>query len=90
LFSGLEGESYDNNLTYTYTATFTSRCTRDWSEDEIITDPRGNSIQFNAAEIAAIKAVRLKPYFYGVNDSADGYLRVGSYPTTNFQAIFGI
>jgi hypothetical protein len=90
LFSGIEGESLDNGLTYTYTAIFSSRITRDWSEFDTITNNRGETITFSPAEVEAIRNVIVKTYIYGQNSSADGFLRVGPYPMNDFQALFGV
>ena len=90
LFSGIEGESYDNGNTYTYRAIFSSRVTRDWSEFDIITDHRGLSITFSTAEKESIRNVIVKQYIYGQNNSADGFLRVGAYPLSDFISLFGV
>jgi hypothetical protein len=62
LLSGLEGQTIDNGRTYTYSATFSTRQKRDWSEYSLIKDDQGHSTAHTKAQIAQIQAVMGRTY----------------------------
>lgn len=82
----IDGVTSDDGLTYTYTATLTTKMFEDWSEVVFIADDRGRAI--NIPE-DSVKALRDKPYEYGRDTSVNGLTKVGMFPTTNFTSLFG-
>lgn len=90
LFSGLDGDSFDNGVTYTYTVTVSTRQVRDWSEFAVIEDDRGNAITFTTVEQQAVFDVISQAYAYNVNTNANGFIRAGMQAMTDFGPLFGI
>jgi hypothetical protein len=87
LYSGIDAYTDDNGLTRTYTATFSTKMTQDWSQLGFIEDDSGQAIAVPEADVAALRA---KPYAYGQDDSVNGLLLVGMQRLRNFYDIFGI
>lgn len=90
MVSALDGDTYDNGQTYTYTVTFSTRQTRDWSDFGGITDDYGHAIHVaNAASI--VFDLKAQPYKYDIIGVTDqGFLRTGNFPLASFATVFGI
>lgn len=93
LFSDIIGETVDNGITYTYTATFSTKQWEDWSQLGFIQDDNGVPVMIapTIAEVnALVKKLRLKPYAVGQDTTVNGLTKVGDYPMVDFKKIFGI
>lgn len=101
----LDGETTDEGITYTYSATWTTRANKnqilgvnngpnavllDWSEYFPFIDNQRQALKLSAADLKAYQALRKKPYAYGVDNSVNGITKVGFYPVVDFFNIFGI
>jgi hypothetical protein len=87
LYSGIEGFSDDDKTTYTYTATFTTRQTEDWSQVGFMTDDTGQPITIPEDDVATL---RKKEYDYTRDISVRGMLKTGMFRLRSFYDIFGI
>jgi hypothetical protein len=87
LYSGIEGFSDDDKTTYTYTATFTTKQTEDWSQVGFMTDDTGQPITVPEDDVATL---RQKEYDYGRDESVNGMLKLGMFRLRSFYDIFGI
>lgn len=85
LFSGLEGLSNDNGITYTYTCTFSTKKVEDWRQLEFLRDEHGVSI---IADPTTVFTAKLQKYFYGVQ-YYNGFDVVGMHDVKDFSQIFG-
>lgn len=86
LFSGLEGESDDNGITYRYTCTLTTKQREDWSQIEYLKDERGVAVIVKSTDVTAL---RVKPYAFSIDTSVNGVTKVGLYPLVDFSTLFG-
>lgn len=90
LLSGLDAYSDDNGLTWTYQATWSTRCTRDWSEYSPMMNERGLPVLgSDATTVAAVKALYATDYDYGFT-MINGITKAGLYPLSDFLALFGV
>lgn len=87
LFSGLDGYTDDDGVTYTYTATFTTKQRENWSQLGFMTDDNGQAIAIPEASVATLRATE---YAYAQNTTVNGLLLTGQVPLADFFAIFGI
>ena len=86
LFSGLEGLSDDNGITYSYRVTISTKQREDWSQVEYLRDDRGVSVIVPEANV---RTLRNTPYAYSQDSSVNGLLKVGLFPMVNFYNLFG-
>lgn len=87
LFSAIDGYTQDDGLTYTYSATFTTKETENWLQLGFMEDDTGQPVFVPPATVAGVRAL---PYFYGKNNTVDGILVAGMYDLADFFSIFGI
>lgn len=87
LMSSLSGETVDDGITYTYSATWTTKQKEDWSQFGFLEDDRGRPIPLPEADVMNL---RKKPYEYSVDDTVNGVLKAGMYALSDFFSIFGI
>jgi len=86
LYTGIEGESLDDGITYTFTATISTKQREDWSEVNFLVDDRGQPIPLPEADV---EALRSKPYEYSIDNSTNGVVKVGMAPLADFTSLFG-
>lgn len=86
MYSGIDGFT-DDNITYTYTATFSTKQIEDWSQYGFMYDDTGQPIAVPEADVVAL---RTAAYSYGRDTSKNGILKVGMKREKDFFNIFGV
>lgn len=87
MYSGIEAFTDDDEVTRTYTATFSTKNKEDWSQLGFMEDDAGNAIVIPEADVAAL---RNKDYEFGQDSSVNGLLKVGMLPMVDFFDVLGI
>lgn len=90
LFSGIEGISDDNGITYTYTATFTTKQIEDWKQIQYLKDDHGVAVIADPLQTAYAKT---HDYQYGIinyvaGSPFNGISVVGLKKMTDFSSVF--
>lgn len=87
LVTGLTGESMDNGLTFTYSATFSTWIDRDWSLYKYFVNPDGVKILIPPTVVAALINAA---YVQDQTNDNHGITKWGPFATSDFPAIFGL
>ena len=87
LMTALSGETVDDSITYTYSATWSTKQKEDWSQFAFLEDDHGHPLPINESDL---NTLRVKEYDYSIDDSVMGIIKVGMYPIVDFFPIFGI
>lgn len=87
LFSGIEGSSQDQGITYTYTAVLSTKQTEDWSQMGFYVDEAGHNVYVDPGLVSALRS---EEYTYAIHDTVNGVTKVGMFDLSDFQAILGV